>query len=103
MTRTTNHRKAQSKQFTDDVVPSLSAKEALVLELLLNNPTKEMYGLEMVVNSANRLKRGTVYVTLDRMEDKGYVKSRQEDPQPDASGISPEALPSYPLRTESIR
>jgi len=68
-------------------VPSLSAKEALVLELLLETPSKEMYGLEMVAGSGNKLKRGTVYVTLDRMEDRGYVKSRQEAPQPHASGI----------------
>jgi len=70
-----------------DVVPNLSAKEAFVLELLLDSSTNEMYGLEMVTSSGNRLKRGTVYVTLDRMEDKGYVKSRREKPQPNASGI----------------
>lgn len=72
---------------SDDPVPSLSAKEALILELLLENPAKEKYGLEMVTNSGNRLKRGTVYVTLDRMEDKGYVQSRQEEPRLDASGL----------------
>lgn len=87
MSETKIHPKSHRQQSTKDVVPSLSAKEALVLELLLDNPTTEMYGLEMVVNSGNKLKRGTVYVTLDRMEDKGYVKSRQEDPQPNASGI----------------
>jgi DNA-binding PadR family transcriptional regulator len=87
MSGTKNHPKSRRQQSTKDVVPSLSAKEALVLELLLDNPTREMYGLEMVVNSGNHIKRGTVYVTLDRMEDKGYVKSRQEDPQPNASGI----------------
>lgn len=72
---------------SDDHIPSLSRKEALVLELLLENPAKEMYGLEMVARSLNSLKRGTVYVTLDRMEDKGYVQSRQEEPRPDASGL----------------
>ena len=72
---------------SEDRVPSLSGKEALVLELLLENPSREMYGLEMVASSRDRLKRGTVYVTLDRMEDKGYVQSRQEEPRPDASGI----------------
>lgn len=72
---------------SDTPVPSLSVKEALVLELLLENLSHEMYGLEMVAGSGNKLKRGTVYVTLDRMEDKGYVKSRQEQPRPNASGI----------------
>jgi PadR family transcriptional regulator PadR len=72
---------------SDDHVASLSGKEALVLELLLESPAKEMYGLEMVAGSGDRLKRGTVYVTLDRMEDKGYLHSRQEDPRPNASGL----------------
>ena len=72
---------------SEDLVPSLSAKEALILELLLDNAAKEKYGLELVKNSRSRLKRGTVYVTLDRMEDKGYVQSRQEAPRADASGL----------------
>jgi PadR family transcriptional regulator PadR len=75
------------KMKSDDHIPSLSRKEALVLELLLENPAKEMYGLEMVARSLSSLKRGTVYVTFDRMEDKGYVQSRQEEPRPDAGGL----------------
>ena len=59
-----------------DTIPSLSSKEHLILELLINQG--EMYGLEMVKQSSGRLKRGTVYVTLGRMVDKGYVDSRQE-------------------------
>lgn len=35
-----------------------------------------MYGLEMVRES-KRLKRGTIYVTLERMADRGLVSSRQ--------------------------
>ncbi|WP_420126189.1 PadR family transcriptional regulator [Longimicrobium sp.] len=57
-------------------IPKLSAKEAEVLRLLIANG--EMYGLEMVQRST-MLKRGTVYVTLSRMSDKGYVESRLED------------------------
>ena len=38
---------------------------------------KDMYGLEMVHASGGKLARGTVYVLLVRMEDKGYVTSRQ--------------------------
>jgi PadR family transcriptional regulator, regulatory protein PadR len=49
-----------------------SPTEVAVLELLSG---KEMYGLEMV-KASDRLKRGTIYVTLDRMEDKRLVKSR---------------------------
>ena len=56
--------------------PRLSAKEAEVLRLLIANG--EMYGLELVKSSAH-LKRGTVYVTLSRMAEKGYVDSRLEE------------------------
>ncbi len=55
--------------------PRLSRKERLILELLINQG--EMYGLEMVKTAPHDLKRGTVYVTLGRMADKGYVDSRQ--------------------------
>ncbi len=59
-----------------DEFPRLSQKELLVLELLLSK--EEMFGLEMVEASEGGLKRGTIYVTLQRMADKGYVESREE-------------------------
>jgi len=68
----------------DDRLPTLSGKERIILELLINSG--EMYGLELVKASDGELKRGTVYVTLDRMEDKGLVESRQED-QAEHGGI----------------
>ena len=58
-------------------IPSLSAKELLALKLLIN-AGREMYGLEMVEQSNSLLKRGTVYTTLFRMEQKGYIESRKE-------------------------
>jgi DNA-binding PadR family transcriptional regulator len=66
-------------------LPTLSPKEALILELLIG--AKEMYGLELVAASDGALKRGTVYVTLGRMEEKGYVDSRLEDAPPSAGGL----------------
>lgn len=69
--------------------PRLSAKEALVLELLSAGDT--LYGLQMVEQSRGRLKRGTVYVTLGRMETKRLVTSRPEDP-PDGAGGLPRRL-----------
>jgi PadR family transcriptional regulator, regulatory protein PadR len=63
-------------------IPTLSGKEMVILELLLED--HEMYGLELVGASRRRLKRGTVYVTLQRMEEKGYVQSRLDAP-PDRS------------------
>lgn len=56
--------------------PRLSRTEQMILELLTAAPDR--YGLELVAASDGRLKRGTVYVTLGRMEDKGLVESRQE-------------------------
>ena len=46
-----------------------------------------MYGLELVARSKGKLKRGTVYVTLGRMEEKGYISSSLEDPPPRAGGM----------------
>jgi PadR family transcriptional regulator, regulatory protein PadR len=66
-------------------VLTLSAKESLVLEQLIRE--KEMYGLQLVAASRRRLKRGTVYVTLGRMEEKGYIISHLEDPPSTAGGL----------------
>ena len=66
-------------------IPTLPPKEALILDLLVRG--KELYGLELVAASKGRLKRGTVYVTLGRMEDKGYLASRLEDAPPSAGGL----------------
>lgn len=66
-------------------VLTLSPKEQLVLELLARS--EEAYGLQLVAASRGRLKRGTVYVTLDRMEQKGYIVSRLDDPPEGAGGL----------------
>jgi PadR family transcriptional regulator, regulatory protein PadR len=76
-------------------IPSLSSKERLILELLVAD--EELYGLQLVESSKRRLKRGTVYVTLGRMEDKGYVTSRREDPPPDEGGLPRRLYRATPL------
>jgi DNA-binding PadR family transcriptional regulator len=65
--------------------PTLSQKEELVLQLLTG--VGEMYGLELVEAADGKLRRGTVYVTLQRMADKGFVESRQEDAPEGAGGL----------------
>ncbi|HWN84202.1 MAG TPA: PadR family transcriptional regulator [Vicinamibacterales bacterium] len=65
--------------------PRLSAKETLIVELLLRD--EELYGLQLVAASRGRLKRGTVYVTLGRMEDKGFITAREEAPPPEEGGL----------------
>lgn len=57
-------------------LPKFSAAERQIVELLVQH--EELFGLQMVELSGGRLKRGTVYVTLGRMVEKGYLESRQE-------------------------
>jgi DNA-binding PadR family transcriptional regulator len=75
-------------------IPRLSRAEALILELLSEGET---FGLELVGRSNGRLKRGTVYVTLSRMQDKGYVKSRTERPVAGAIGLPRRLYQPTPL------
>jgi DNA-binding PadR family transcriptional regulator len=63
----------------------LPRKEQLILELLVAEGA--MYGLQLVERSQGALKRGTVYVTLGRMQAKGLVDSEQEPPPPGAIGL----------------
>lgn len=65
-------------------LPSMSRTESLVMELLRG---RERYGLELVDASRGTLKRGSVYVTLARMEEKGFVDSKQEERPPGTSGL----------------
>ena len=64
---------------------ALPTKERLILELLASEGP--MYGLALVDRSDGALKRGTVYVTLGRMEAKGLVESEQEPPVAGAIGL----------------
>jgi DNA-binding PadR family transcriptional regulator len=65
-------------------LPSISSTEALIVELL---GSRERFGLDLVDGSKGRLKRGTIYVTLSRMEAKGFVESRQEERPAGAIGL----------------
>lgn len=58
------------------ILPRLSSAERAILALLVEHG--ELFGLQMVERSRGRLKRGTIYVTLGRMQEKGYLESRQE-------------------------
>jgi DNA-binding PadR family transcriptional regulator len=62
----------------------MSRTESLVMDLLRG---RERYGLELVDKSGGALKRGSVYVILARMEEKGFVESRLEERAPSASGL----------------
>jgi PadR family transcriptional regulator PadR len=64
----------------------LSTTEMLILSMLLRE-AKPMYGLQLVAEAGGRIARGSIYVTLDRMEEKGLVRSEQEKKDPGVSGI----------------
>jgi DNA-binding PadR family transcriptional regulator len=68
-----------------DRLPKLSVAERRIIELLVEH--QELFGLQMVELSAGGLKRGTVYVTLGRMVEKGYLESRQEPLPEGAIGL----------------
>jgi PadR family transcriptional regulator len=68
-----------------DDLPRLSAKELSVLEQLVGG---EKYGLELVAGSAGYLSRHSVYVLLARMEEKGFIDSR-EDAAPPGVAVPP--------------
>ena len=66
-------------------IPSLPPKERLILDLLVSQGP--LFGLQLVACSDGALKRGTVYVTLGRMEAKGFIRSEQEVMPPGAIGL----------------
>ncbi len=66
--------------------PSLSGKEFTIMQMLLDEG--EMFGLEMVESSEGELKKGTVYVTLQRMADKDLVDSYEEERGDEENGIA---------------
>lgn len=51
----------------------MSDLQLIIISMLLKKDG--MYGLELVKGSNGRLKRGTIYVTLDRMEEAKLLKS----------------------------
>ena len=62
--------------------PRVSRTERVILALLSRD--RELFGLQIVERSGGAVKRGTVYVTLGRMHDKGFVESRTERLAPGA-------------------
>jgi PadR family transcriptional regulator, regulatory protein PadR len=82
-------------------IPSLPAKERLILELLISQGP--LFGLQLVALSEGALKRGTVYVTLGRMEAKGFVRSEQEAMPPGAIGLPRRLYYPTPLGERVLR
>jgi DNA-binding PadR family transcriptional regulator len=68
-----------------ETLPKLGIAERLIIEMLIQH--RELFGLQMVMLSEGRLKRGTAYVTLGRMVRKGYLRSRQDPLPPGGIGL----------------
>jgi PadR family transcriptional regulator PadR len=82
-------------------IPSLPPKERLILELLVAEG--RLFGLQLVALSQGALKRGTVYVTLGRMEAKGFIRSEQEAMPPGAIGLPRRMYYPTPLGERVLR
>jgi PadR family transcriptional regulator, regulatory protein PadR len=81
--------------------PTLPGKERLVLELLAAQGP--LFGLRLVEISGGALKRGTVYVTLGRMERKGFVASEPESPVAGAIGLPRRIYRATPFGERVLR
>lgn len=76
----------ENSEQTSHEFPSLSGKEFLIMKMLVESG--EMFGLEMVEKSGGELKKGTIYVTLQRMEKKNLLNSEEEERPKEEVGIA---------------
>jgi len=78
----------------------LPNSERVILQLLVGKGP--CYGLELVESSRGALKRGGVYVTLGRMEEKGYVTSHAGEMSPGQAGLPRRLYRSTPYGRELL-
>lgn len=82
--------------------PFATATEIKVLKLLEDEVAR--YGLELIRLSRGELKRGTIYVILHRLEERGLVKSvvpkRSKQSKPKHSGLP---RPLYSITEAGVR
>jgi PadR family transcriptional regulator PadR len=64
--------------------PKMTIPTQLVLRALLEQPTRELYGLEIC--AAAGLASGTIHPILARLEGLGWLESRWEDVDPVTEG-----------------
>jgi PadR family transcriptional regulator, regulatory protein PadR len=76
-----------------------SHETKLTLQMLLDVPTEETYGLEVV--RATGLAAGSAYAILRRLEDEGLLDSRWEDLDSSEAGRPPRRY--YRLNAEGRR
>ena len=76
----------------------LTDLQSRILQML--RETEGSYGLEMVKNSGGQLKRGSVYVLLERLESQRLIRSKLEKPE---NGSQGPARRKYELTGEGLR
>lgn len=82
------------------IVPRRRSHQAkLILQVLLDAPAEEVYGLEVV--RASGVPAGTSYAILRRLEDEGLLDGRWEQISPDQAGRPPRRY--YRLNGEGRR
>ncbi|HEV2373056.1 MAG TPA: PadR family transcriptional regulator [Streptosporangiaceae bacterium] len=64
--------------------PRMTLPTQLVLRALLEDPAREMYGLEVCATTG--LPSGTIHPILARLESAGWLESRWEQVDPRAAG-----------------
>ena len=67
-----------------DRTPRMTIPTQLVLRLLLEDPTRELYGVE--IGDGTGLPSGTVHPILARLEGRGWLDSRWEEIDPTVEG-----------------
>jgi PadR family transcriptional regulator PadR len=78
--------------------PRMTIPTQLVLEALLQDPERELYGIEM--GELAGLRSGTVHPILARLEGVGWLTSRWEDIDPQVEGRPPRRY--YRLTAEGL-
>jgi DNA-binding PadR family transcriptional regulator len=73
--------------------------ETIVMRLLQDTP-RGAYGLDLVERSNGTVKRGSVYVLLGRLQEKGFVRVLPKRPEPDYPGPP---RPRYQLTAEGAQ
>ena len=68
----------------DGRTPRMTIPTQLVLRLLLGDPTRELYGVE--IGDGAGLPSGTVHPILARLEGRGWLDSRWEEIDPTVEG-----------------
>ena len=58
---------------------------------------------EILQCTGRDVSRGSIYITLDRLETKGYLKSRLADPTPERGGRSKRYYTLRPLAVEALK